>query len=269
MPTHKIPEPIQIILRGASIEGNILRVTQKLEPKVYAAVKKVVENAGGKWTRSVQGHVFAGTGLRDFRKSLESGVSVDKISERQAFYTPAHIARYLAQITLSGARRGSTLLEPSIGDGGLVHAAIAQDPSLIVTGVESDPDTVCALRNTGVNWQLLCIDFLQMTPRPDLQFDYILMNPPFGKDQDLKHVMHAWEFLAPGGRMGAIVWPAFLESQYGVKKTFNRWFKEVGGGYEILERAKFGRADIVTVRLAFLKPRLSAAKKAAAALALL
>lgn len=35
------------------------------------------------------------------------------------------------------------------------------------------------------------------------------MNPPFSKSQDVRHVLHAWEFVRPGGRLVAIVSPGF------------------------------------------------------------
>ena len=35
------------------------------------------------------------------------------------------------------------------------------------------------------------------------------MNPPFAKGQDVEHVLHAWEFLTPGGVIAAIVAPGF------------------------------------------------------------
>lgn len=31
------------------------------------------------------------------------------------------------------------------------------------------------------------------------------MNPPFSRDQDCRHVLHAFRFLKPGGRLVAIV----------------------------------------------------------------
>jgi 16S rRNA G1207 methylase RsmC len=36
-------------------------------------------------------------------------------------------------------------------------------------------------------------------------YDRILMNPPFSKQQDIDHVLHAWKFLKPGGRLVAIM----------------------------------------------------------------
>ena len=53
-------------------------------------------------------------------------------------------------------------------------------------------------------------DFLECTPEKYGalalgQYDRIVMNPPFDMGADIKHVEHAYEFLATGGRLVAIV----------------------------------------------------------------
>jgi len=47
------------------------------------------------------------------------------------------------------------------------------------------------------------VDFLATTPSPT--FDRVIMNPPFTKRADIEHVLHAYKFLAPGGRLVAIM----------------------------------------------------------------
>ena len=59
MTTYRIPENVMEVLRGAEIDGNVVRIHQKLERKLYEGVNKVLANAGGKWTSGkTQGHVF-------------------------------------------------------------------------------------------------------------------------------------------------------------------------------------------------------------------
>ena len=49
-------------------------------------------------------------------------------------------------------------------------------------------------------------DFLQCAGiEPDLRPDKIIMNPPFEANQDIDHVLHAWNLLKPGGRIVAIM----------------------------------------------------------------
>jgi 16S rRNA G1207 methylase RsmC len=46
-------------------------------------------------------------------------------------------------------------------------------------------------------------DFLDMVPVTI--YDRVCMNPPFERQQDIDHVMHAWKFLKPNGRLVAIM----------------------------------------------------------------
>ena len=51
-------------------------------------------------------------------------------------------------------------------------------------------------------------NFLRTTPTAD--FTHVLMNPPFCGTHWMEHVRHAFEFLAPGGSLHAIL-PASAE----------------------------------------------------------
>ena len=46
-------------------------------------------------------------------------------------------------------------------------------------------------------------DFLKVEPRE--VYDLIVMNPPFGKQGELYHVLHALKFLKEGGVMAAVL----------------------------------------------------------------
>lgn len=49
-------------------------------------------NAGGRWNRSAQAHVFAGDPRPKLGLMLETGVAVDEQKKFQAFYTPPELA---------------------------------------------------------------------------------------------------------------------------------------------------------------------------------
>ena len=44
-----------------------------------------------------------------------------------------------------------------------------------------------------------------MRPDPDGLYDRIFMNPPFDRERDIDHVMHALRFLKPDGYLVAIM----------------------------------------------------------------
>jgi 16S rRNA G1207 methylase RsmC len=96
------------------------------------------------------------------------------------------------------------VLEPSAGTGALVDALDAV-PGAHVVAVEINPTLADNLRlRSCTTHEIRCADFLACNG--DLgTFDRIVMNPPFERGSDIKHVEHALTFLRPGGRLAAIV----------------------------------------------------------------
>lgn len=91
---------------------------------------------------------------------------------------------------------GMSILEPSAGDGRIIRAIQDSCPDLTITGYEINPERA---HNAGVR----CLDFMQVSPEPT--YDRILMNPPFSHGRWYQHVLHAYQFLKPGGRLVAII----------------------------------------------------------------
>ena len=48
-------------------------------------------------------------------------------------------------------------------------------------------------------------DFLHLKPDPENLYDRVVMNPPFDRERDIDHVIHALKFLAPEGVLVAIM----------------------------------------------------------------
>ncbi len=56
--------------------------------------------------------------------------------------------------------------------------------------------------NLGRVW---CADFLKISPETTGLYDRVVMNPPFDRERDIDHVLHAISFLKPGGVLVAIM----------------------------------------------------------------
>ncbi|NLR58844.1 hypothetical protein HGH93_12075 [Chitinophaga polysaccharea] len=97
-----------------------------------------------------------------------------------------------------------TILDPSAGKGDILDAIRQrlQAQKHFLYAAEINKALCDILRSKGYFvWE---DDFLKLSPgKPP--FNRILMNPPFEKGQDADHVMHALKFLAPGGRLVAVV----------------------------------------------------------------
>lgn len=115
------------------------------------------------------------------------------------FPTPVALAQKL--VMLADVRPGHRVLEPSAGTGRIADAAA--DAGGIVNCVERFRPLaeflLAKARYNVVMWR----DFLEIAPHPF--FDRVVMNPPFERAADIKHVEHARKFLKPGGRLVAVV----------------------------------------------------------------
>ena len=81
-------------------------------------------------------------------------------------------------------------------------------------------------------------DFLEHTG----QYDRVLMNPPFEKDQAIDHVRHAFEQLKPGGKLVAVV-PGnerLYSEGKGKRSDFHGWASTHGDFHELPDNAFAG-----------------------------
>jgi 16S rRNA G966 N2-methylase RsmD len=108
------------------------------------------------------------------------------------------------------ARPHFHFLEPSAGEGAIAlkvteflrdHHGIDHD----LTMVEIASHRAETLQKLAIG-HVMQRDFLELSELDfDYKFDRILMNPPFDRLLDVDHVVHALKFLAPGGRLVAVM----------------------------------------------------------------
>jgi predicted RNA methylase len=224
MTTLQIPPHVAAILRKATTSGNVLFLNQPGLPRPdYDATNKVLAAAGGKWDRKAGGHVFPGDPMTKLGLAMETGAIQKEKTEqqlRQAFYTPPALA---ARVVELAEVSGKTVLEPSAGGGALVREALAAGASYVLA-VEENPACLEGLQELGA--VAFCADFLTVSPAKILAaFQRVVMNPPFTKNQDVKHVAHALELLADGGRLVAIIAANVHRKAF---KDLSAWIKTRG-----------------------------------------
>ncbi len=125
------------------------------------------------------------------KQSFKAGVQV--VSADQLFPTPPALAERM--VSLAGIGEGDRVLEPSAGTGNIVKAIRARGG--IPYAVEINP------KLASMVGAAVCADFLSLTSN-DANYDAVVMNPPFKDAVDIAHILHAREFLKPGGRLVAI-----------------------------------------------------------------
>lgn len=201
--TIAVAPEVLSVLDAAEIDGKTLKLRGELDRKLYVAVAKVIEYAGGKWMRAAQAHVFDADAADAIEPILLTG-TVERVKQDFGqFDTPADVAAHV--ISTAAVRPGSRWLEPSAGVGNLVLPL--QKAGARVSAVEIDARRAGLLKhNAAVLDCLFCSDFLGMLPPAvDQLFDGAAMNPPFAKQADIDHVLHAARFVKDGGRVVAIM----------------------------------------------------------------
>lgn len=226
-----LTDEVKDVLRRSTVSGNSLTLPGQLDRKLYETVNKVIVFAGGKWNKSAKAHVFPGDPMTKLGMTLDTGVAVDEKKQRQAYYTPKELADYVAELACID---GNIVLEPSAGDGALADACMRNGAESVVCA-EIDPDE--AKKLVAKDYTTYQVDFLTTSPGKIGRFSRIVMNPPFQKNQDIKHVAHALKCLEPGGILVAIMAgntsrPAFVKLVHGldhdVQQVEAGAFKESG-----------------------------------------
>lgn len=169
----------------------------QLDRKLYEATNKVLDALGGKWNRSAKAHVFAEPCESRIESAIETG-EYTRPADMGWFPTPAPLAERI--VAMAGISPGMLVLEPSAGEGAIVHAASLLHARTFAFEIEpSRADKVERIWGATVTVG----DFLAQPVTPI--FDRVVMNPPFAKRADIHHVLHAFQFLKPGGRLVAIM----------------------------------------------------------------
>lgn len=241
-------ETLRLLERGTA-EGQLYRLPSgQLERKTYERVNKVLEALGGKWDRKSRAHLFERPIEDVLEQVFVTGVAVNRKQELGFFETPAALARELVALAEIGP--DMRVLEPSAGRGAIVRAVLDAVPSARITAVEIDESHHLSLQPLACNWfleEVLRADFLTTRPIACNWFDRVVMNPPFARQQDIDHVLHAWEWLHPGGIlvsvMGASVtfretrktyqfrqWAALEAEDYCIRALPEGTFRESGAG---------------------------------------
>ncbi len=168
-------------------------------------------------------------------QALERDLQRTMVGNRRAFNdffpTPEAVAEEV--IGQAEIEPGMRVLEPSAGNGMLADAAKAAGAEVNV--VEMGGQLREILSEKGYN--LVGDDFLEY--QAGEQYDRIVMNPPFSKDQDIAHVSHAYGQLKPGGRLVAIVSSMAGDRANTRNRQFREWLDNLDAVEQLLPEGAF------------------------------
>ena len=80
-------------------------------------------------------------------------------------------------------------------------------------------------------------DFLEVMPNPI--YDRVVMNPPFSRQADIMHVLHALQFLKPGGLLVSVMAASVTFRENKLTTDFRATVEARGGYIEPLPENSF------------------------------
>jgi predicted RNA methylase len=222
-------------LKLIEVDGTAARIPHQLNRSLYVKVDKALSALGGKWSRKQRCHEFDEDCSSTLADAITTGEIEDPKKIFQLYETPFDLAKEMID-SLDG--HGLSMLEPSAASGRIAQASVNNGHS--VAAVEIQPkfknqlDSLCQTTIIG--------DFLELVSGEYLKaFDAIVMNPPFCRHQDIKHVLHAWQFLRSGGQLRAIVSPSFTFefARSGIPRMFKEFLESIKAKYEPMPAGTF------------------------------
>jgi len=212
-----VKEDVMGVLMRSSTSGCALQLPQEqLDRKLYVATNKVIESIGGIWNRKAKAHLFDHDPEEDLEQIINTGEWTDQKKEYQFFPTPDDVVKRMVE--MAKIESTNVLLEPSAGMGNILKFFPKNNPYI---AIELMPKNCEILRNIGFSvheGDFLSIDFLD--------YDRVIMNPPFSKQQDIDHILHAWNCLKDNGILVSIVSesPFYRENKKSI--AFRNWLDE-------------------------------------------
>lgn len=228
------PEDPRIIIANGRIKENLLYLPPvQLDRKTYQKVANVLNMIGGKWVGGkTKAFKFDKNPSALIKKYLE-GEDVNFKKKFQYFATPQPLAEKI--VSMADLKPSDKVLEPSAGQGAIIKEI--NKLGVIPSYFEIMDLNLEAINNdSSIKGEFLGKDFLKGDTNN--QFDKIIANPPFSKNQDIKHIMKMYDSLKKNGALVSIAskhW-TFANDKESVKF---RQFVEENGHYETVDSGAF------------------------------
>ena len=229
----RVDEDVLAVLSRAETDGKSLVLTGQLDRRMYERTNKVLEAAGGKWNRNAKAHIFEDEAATRVDQIILSGeVEVPK-DEFNFFATPPAVVARLME--LADVEIGMRVLEPSAGRGAIAFAC--SDAGALVDCCELMMANFAMLSGNPRLGEVHHADFLEHAP--SAIYDRVVMNPPFAKQADVKHVLHALRFLKPGGLLVSVMGAGVAFRDNMLTQHFRDLIRARGGDIEALPEGAF------------------------------
>ncbi|VCV94353.1 hypothetical protein BANRA_05385 [Klebsiella pneumoniae] len=138
--------------------------------------------------------------IQAMRDKLEGRAPVAEIQGSSQLLSPLPECRRLVE--LADVRETDRILEPSAGTGAILQAIRDAVPRAKCDAVELHAGLARHLQAHFPEVRIWCGDFLEY--HPERRYTRIIMNPPFNRGDDIRHIRRALTLLEPGGILTGI-----------------------------------------------------------------
>ena len=228
----RVEDDVLAVLSRARTDGSALQLTEQLGRDMYLRTNKVIEAAGGKWNRKAKAHLFEGDAAERIDQVILTGTVAVPKDEFNFFPSPPAVVARLLE--LAGVRPSMQVLEPSAGTGAIALAIAEIVPPDCFELLEANYRVLAGNPRLG---KVCHGDFLAQPPEP--VYDRVVMNPPFAKQADIRHVRHALRFLKPNGLLVSVMAAGVTFRDNKLTRDFRELVGDRGGEIEPLPDGAF------------------------------
>jgi len=232
-------------LRDVRVDREIIRLPRWIGTEATQLVDSILKEVGGSWKAGINGYQFPRAGISVLARVLE-GTPRPPGNRLATFETPDALAEKMR--ALASVTEFDHVLEPSAGRGRLITKLSRHQQ---ITAIEIDPTRAAKLammphcREGAMS--VSQTNFLDHLGKGSgyfgTFFNAILMSPPRRQNEDLRHVMAAWDCLAPGGTLVAVLSPGWeCPANETELLLFRRWFATVHARQEELPEDTFSES---------------------------
>lgn len=244
---------LQESINKCTVEGNVLTLPKDMLPN-YAQVKSALQKAGGVYKKN--SFVFK-TEAQPIIDRLLGGEKVNLKKETQFFATPAGLADDL--VFEAQVEPHHVILEPSAGEGAIVDALLRLDfdyKHIFMIEKNAENREVLRKKYKEKNQTIINVDGDDFLNLPNDNFDRIIANPPFSKNQDIDHIIKMYECLGKGGRLVSIASTHWQISENKKETEFRAWLKKLKADVREIEAGAFKESGttVKTVMIIINKP---------------
>lgn len=256
--THKTTDIHDIINSNDESDLLVIKLPSMTDSE-YRDIKYVIESIGCHWRERYNGFVTSGKPDR-IKYRLESLIGKDHLLisqeklfkiENKFYPTPASVATHMVETANIG--KYTSVLEPSAGRGALFK--LIKRKTIVGRAVECNKKNFDILKSMGfISIYNLTFEEYYSTYICNHIHDYydrVVMNPPFDNGLDCKHIMMAYNALANGGRLVALMAENNLFYDTPIAKEFKEFLSKTTYTIEAVPYGKFKESgtsvDVVMV----------------------